>query len=553
MTENQTQVHKPKQTSKYLIKERPLMVLPKLAAAIGLNYAIAIQQAEWLHEHLQGKWVDDIHWIKMTDEDWANQFTFWKRNTIRRVLDHLVNELKVLRKTSAINLSPMDRSSWYSIDYDALDAIPEKRERKKRTDYDNFGEKAKQYKRARKAKSAESPKIGQSDESSQGADKQDNSPLSKVSTMEVPNIGQLSKSSYSETSSESERSYIPASAAKAATPGHIADALDIDSDLGMFQPKTAKALVSLQEKRIVTEVDQAKERLSEPPAVKEEALPINERTENPPLQSSAKVSPRVAPFFAPESRVCSMRTGRPGTFIQYSQVRGWCDVRYDNDVHPTTMQVKDIQAVPALPEAPQVPPSNQPPLVPPPGFVVVYSDTPTHTAHLVKPGDKEPRKCQKCHANLGMWSQHPGDHTYPPCCDWTPKPPKAPKTPKPPKPKREPKPKQERKPSSDLTEAMWKAMPDSIRPVVCPYHTNSALADKLYAQGVTAERIFKAVQTGYAQDRYVQTADNGRPTVMSMGLVNLKLKQWEAMDNGTGRHVLGNSAESRIRYDDYPE
>lgn len=62
--------------TKLLIADHPLQVLPRLAAEIGLNEAIVLQQIHyWLekstHVHRQQKWVYN------TMDDWLAQTSQW--------------------------------------------------------------------------------------------------------------------------------------------------------------------------------------------------------------------------------------------------------------------------------------------------------------------------------------------------------------------------------------------------------------------------------------------------------------------------------------------
>src|SRR5262245_42800307 len=61
-----------------LLDERPLLVLPSLAKAVGVEEAIALQQ---LHFHLVatgGKEHDGLRWYRSTREQWQNEdFPFW--------------------------------------------------------------------------------------------------------------------------------------------------------------------------------------------------------------------------------------------------------------------------------------------------------------------------------------------------------------------------------------------------------------------------------------------------------------------------------------------
>jgi hypothetical protein len=113
----------PARTSRLLIAEPPLMVLPSLAALIGLNEAIFLQQ---LHYWLQksGNERDGRLWVYNTYEEWLAQFPFWSKATLRRIVNGL-EESGLVLSSSAYNQSKIDRTKWYSLDYDALDRLPE--------------------------------------------------------------------------------------------------------------------------------------------------------------------------------------------------------------------------------------------------------------------------------------------------------------------------------------------------------------------------------------------------------------------------------------------
>lgn len=113
---------------KLLIDEYPLIVLPTLAAAIGLNEAIVLQQIHyWMpkstFEH------DGKTWIYNTAAQWQEQLPFWSESTIRRAL----NSLKKQGLIEVERLSPdrRDKTSYYTINYDKL---AEKSEQNRVTD-----------------------------------------------------------------------------------------------------------------------------------------------------------------------------------------------------------------------------------------------------------------------------------------------------------------------------------------------------------------------------------------------------------------------------------
>lgn len=103
-----------------LYSDRPLTVSPELAAVIGLNEAIVLQQLQyWLkkskHEH------DGRRWIYNTFEEWQCQFPFWTEKTLQRIMGNLVRaELVVVKR---FNRQSWDRTNWYAIEYDNVHAL----------------------------------------------------------------------------------------------------------------------------------------------------------------------------------------------------------------------------------------------------------------------------------------------------------------------------------------------------------------------------------------------------------------------------------------------
>lgn len=109
--------------SKLLINERPLLVLPGLAKAIGLNEAIVLQQIHyWLEGNKERKseyhFKKDRWWCYNSAEEWAEQFPWWSVSTIKRTLKNLRKEKLIYVDRLADD--PYDRTNWYSIDYQRL-------------------------------------------------------------------------------------------------------------------------------------------------------------------------------------------------------------------------------------------------------------------------------------------------------------------------------------------------------------------------------------------------------------------------------------------------
>lgn len=108
--------------SKLLIDEQPLVVLPKLASKIGLNEAIFLQQVHyWLNSTISTT-ISDRQWVKNTQDQWAANFPFWSKRTVRRVIESL-QERDLIFVTNEHNRNKTDKTDWYSINYDMLEII----------------------------------------------------------------------------------------------------------------------------------------------------------------------------------------------------------------------------------------------------------------------------------------------------------------------------------------------------------------------------------------------------------------------------------------------
>jgi hypothetical protein len=100
-----------------LLDDKPLVVIPSLAVAIGLEEAIVLQQLHyWLLRSKNER--DGRKWVYNTLAEWREQFPFWSPQTIRRVLNSLREKEVVI--TANYNQMNIDRTLWYTIDYDFL-------------------------------------------------------------------------------------------------------------------------------------------------------------------------------------------------------------------------------------------------------------------------------------------------------------------------------------------------------------------------------------------------------------------------------------------------
>ena len=103
--------------SKLLIYDNPIMILPTLAQKIGLNEAVMLQQIHyWLVSSQHEK--EGRKWVYNTYKDWQLQMPFWSERTIKRSIKSLEDQGYLL--SANYNRLKMDKTKWYSIDYEKL-------------------------------------------------------------------------------------------------------------------------------------------------------------------------------------------------------------------------------------------------------------------------------------------------------------------------------------------------------------------------------------------------------------------------------------------------
>lgn len=107
-----------------LLNEPPLLIMPSLAVRIGLNESIVLQQIHYwnvINENNKNNFRDGYYWTFNSVKEWNKQFPFWSKNTIVRLLNRL--EDKGLVVTGNYNKLKFDRTKWYRIDYEVLNAF----------------------------------------------------------------------------------------------------------------------------------------------------------------------------------------------------------------------------------------------------------------------------------------------------------------------------------------------------------------------------------------------------------------------------------------------
>ena len=103
--------------SRLIINERPLLIPPTLAAEIGLNEAIVLQQIHFLLS-ISDHSYDGRKWVYNSYDDWQRQFPFWSKPTIVRIIKRLEDAELII--AGNYNKRLYDRTKWYTINYEKL-------------------------------------------------------------------------------------------------------------------------------------------------------------------------------------------------------------------------------------------------------------------------------------------------------------------------------------------------------------------------------------------------------------------------------------------------
>lgn len=107
-----------------LLDSQPLVLIPELAVAIGLNEAIVLQQVHYwckINADTKRNYRDGYYWVYNSFPAWHKQFPWWSEKTVKTIFAKL--ERKSLLISANYNRSSMDRTKWYRINYDVLDTL----------------------------------------------------------------------------------------------------------------------------------------------------------------------------------------------------------------------------------------------------------------------------------------------------------------------------------------------------------------------------------------------------------------------------------------------
>jgi len=108
-----------------LIKTTPHQVLPELAAKIGINEALFLQQLHFLLTNNDCYEYESNFWYRNTVSEWLDKFPYFSKNTFRRTVDSLHKQKLICREKLHYKLLKISSNNtvWYSINYDQVDVL----------------------------------------------------------------------------------------------------------------------------------------------------------------------------------------------------------------------------------------------------------------------------------------------------------------------------------------------------------------------------------------------------------------------------------------------
>lgn len=84
-----------------------------LANCIGVDEAIIVSQIKYWMDRTEHVY-DERKWVYNTIESWSEQFSFWSKDKVFRLLKKLEKDGILI--TGNYNKNKYDRTKWYSID-----------------------------------------------------------------------------------------------------------------------------------------------------------------------------------------------------------------------------------------------------------------------------------------------------------------------------------------------------------------------------------------------------------------------------------------------------
>ncbi len=109
-------------SSKLITPESPLLVPPKLAAEIGLEEALILQQIHYYCLSSKHVKQDGRRWFWKTLDSWSQTLPFLKPSTIRRAIANLKNKFKLI-DVERHSQKSWYQANWFTVNVEALENL----------------------------------------------------------------------------------------------------------------------------------------------------------------------------------------------------------------------------------------------------------------------------------------------------------------------------------------------------------------------------------------------------------------------------------------------
>ncbi|WP_052211822.1 hypothetical protein [Anaerovibrio lipolyticus] len=111
-------------SNRLLIDEPPIVLQPSLAVLLGVNEALFIQQLHYWIQYSKNI-RNGRKWVYNSYESWQEKLPVISVTTIKRIISSL--KKKGILLSDCFNKNGFDRTSWYTLDYEKLDALLQER------------------------------------------------------------------------------------------------------------------------------------------------------------------------------------------------------------------------------------------------------------------------------------------------------------------------------------------------------------------------------------------------------------------------------------------
>ena len=108
-----------------LISTTPHQVLPELAAKIGINEALFLQQLHWLISNNDCHTYEGREWYTHSVDQWLEKFPYWSEKTFRRTITSLDKQGLIFQEKLHWKVLKIrgNTTKWYAVNYEQVEQV----------------------------------------------------------------------------------------------------------------------------------------------------------------------------------------------------------------------------------------------------------------------------------------------------------------------------------------------------------------------------------------------------------------------------------------------